>query len=140
MRTHRRWLSREFATFTLAIAMAGAAATVAAAKTAGECKSDYDSRVRACYSNPDTSHMDTPTEVRYCLQRAQNRFDSCLTSLVDAISGGSLELSSGDPPKRPPLRPEFNAMPGLLEQSRGDGMQPQGPAGAGTPSRAPSFR
>jgi hypothetical protein len=126
MHQWNRLFPREVAKLTLAIAMVGTLATAAAA-TVDECKAKHDAQVNACYS--DTSHMSTTTEMKYCLQRAENRYNNCINNLVDAISGGSMDLSAGDPPKRP-RRPEQVITPGLLEQS--PGFTPQGPSGAGS--------
>jgi hypothetical protein len=117
------------AKLAVAVSMVTAVVTVASAKTIEDCNRQHDSMVSACYS---TDVMLTATQMKYCLQRAENRYSNCLTGVVDAISGAALQRDPGGPPPKRPRRPEVHSTPGLLEQS--PGLPTQGPAATGQPS------
>lgn len=109
------------------------AATVAVAKTAEQCQQDYDSASSRCIASSDTSHMDTPTDVRYCQQRATNKYNNCMSNATMSVPSG-LKFKSTRPPKNPNGNGLFSQ--GLLDNTAV--LTAGGPSPTGLPLTAPA--
>jgi hypothetical protein len=131
-----RLLPFGIAKLALTLVLVSSTGAIAAPKSVQQCQADHNAAVDRCYANPDTSHMDTPTDVKYCLNRANNKFNNCLSNAVDAVSS-ALEYDQTSPPKRP-RRPEALTNSGLLFQSQG--FSPQSPSTTGRATLAPTLR
>ncbi len=129
MRNSNHAVSRGIAKLAFAAMTVTLATTLAFAKTAEQCQQDYDKATNRCHANPDTSHMDTLTDVRYCLQRAKNKFNNCMNTATMSVPG---ELK-GDPGSQPPKPPKWpgKLAPGLLDNA--GTLTTVGPSPAGTP-------